>query len=166
MATLESKIVGVGFFQRFCSRLNKSRIRSSAERQQTNAFDDERVARSALARWKARMVQLKVSDDSALMEQFLIVGWQSLAKRAHAIVVDRDANIQRLAFNAWLASHNSKVVVEVRKERQLRSMLDTWKNRMDSIVEQHRTFLIKIRQHSLTACSPQAKHWHLMIHTS
>jgi hypothetical protein len=54
-------------------------------------------------------------------------------------MVDRDANIQRLAFNAWLASHNSKIVLEVRQERQLRSSLDMWKDRMDSQVEQYRT---------------------------
>lgn len=56
-------------------------------------------------------------------------------------MVDRDANIQRLAFNAWLASHNSKIVLEVRQERQLRSSLNTWKDRMDSQVEQYRTKL-------------------------
>lgn len=61
-------------------------------------------------------------------------------------MVDRDANIQRLAFNAWLASHNSKVVVEVRQERQLRSSMDTWKNRMDGIVEKHRMCIAEHNQ--------------------
>jgi len=53
-------------------------------------------------------------------------------------MVDRDANIQRLAFNAWLASHNSKVVVEIRQERHLRTSVNIWKGRMDHVVEQHR----------------------------
>lgn len=32
----------------------------SAERQQTNDLDDERVVRGAIRRWKTRMAQLKV----------------------------------------------------------------------------------------------------------
>jgi hypothetical protein len=69
-------------------------------------------------------------------------------------MVDRDANIQRLAFNAWLASHNSKVVVEVRQERQLRSSLEIWKNRMDSIVEKHRESQVTADPHRNPLTSP------------
>lgn len=86
------------------------------------------------------MGQLKVSNGKRILHWQILIALQSLAKRAHGVMVDRDANIQRLAFNAWLASHNSKVVVEVRQERHLRSALEVWKNRMDRIVEKHRMY--------------------------
>ena len=110
-------------------------------------INDKRIVRGAMIRWKSRMVKLKVSvcyAHTGRAEHFVHSDMfplpQSLAKRAHGIMVDRDANIQRLAFNAWLASHNSKVVVEIREGRHLRSALDVWKGRMDHIVERHRTF--------------------------
>ncbi|KAJ9099155.1 hypothetical protein QFC21_004034 [Naganishia friedmannii] len=113
-----------------------------AERKRTTVINDQRVLRGAMIRWKSRMSKLK-----------------SLAKRAHGIMVDRDANIQRLAFNAWLASHNSKVVVEIRQEKHLRSALDVWKGRMDHIVERHRQALAFGDKHIVNAARAALATW-------
>ncbi|KAJ9116344.1 hypothetical protein QFC22_004784 [Naganishia vaughanmartiniae] len=113
-----------------------------AERQRTMEINDKRILHGAMIRWKTRMSKLK-----------------SLAKRAHGVMVDRDASVQRLAFNAWLASHNSKVVVEIRQDRHLRSALNVWKGRMDHIVERHRQALAFDDKHIVNAARAALATW-------